>query len=138
MPTERAVRLTWSGSGMRFTGGGVAPPSPSVVVDGDGAAGPSPMQTLLLAAGSCAGSDVVSILAKMRVGLEALTVEVEGIRRDEEPRRYIAIRYRFTLRGNGLDAAKAERAVALSLEKYCSVIHSMAPDIAVRHEIVIA
>jgi putative redox protein len=96
------------------------------------------MQTLLLAAAGCAGSDVVSILAKMRVGLEALTVDVEGVRRDEEPRRYVEIRYRFSLRGDGLDAAKAERAVALSLEKYCSVIHSMAPDIAVRHEIVLA
>lgn len=138
MPTERAVRLTWSGSGMRFTGSGVAPPSPPIVVDGDGTEGPSPMQTLLLAAAGCAGSDVVSILAKMRVGLEAFTVDVEGVRRDEEPRRYVEIRYRFSLRGDGLDAAKAERAVALSLEKYCSVIHSMAPDIAVRHEIVLA
>lgn len=138
MPTERAVRLVWSGSGMRFTGGGVAPPSPPVVVDGDGTEGPSPMQMLLLAAAGCAGSDVVSILAKMRVGLEALTVDVEGIRRDEEPRRYVEIRYRFSLRGGGLDMAKAERAVVLSLEKYCSVIHSLAPDTAVRHEIVLA
>jgi putative redox protein len=138
MPSERAVHLTWSGTGMRFTGQGVVPASPPVALDGDALTGPSPMLMLLLAAGSCSGSDVVSILAKMRVRLEALTVDVVGVRRDEEPRRYIEIRYRFSLRGAGLDAAKAERAVALSLEKYCSVIHSMAPDILVRHEVVIA
>jgi putative redox protein len=138
MPTERAVRLTWSGSGMRFTGAGVVPASPPVIVDGDGEGGPSPMQTLLLAAAGCAGSDVVSILTKMRTGLEALTVDVEGVRRDEEPRRYVEIRFRFSLRGAGVDRAKAERAVVLSLEKYCSVIHSLAPDIAVRHEVVLA
>jgi putative redox protein len=96
------------------------------------------MQMLLLAAAGCAGADVVSILAKMRAGLEALTVDVQGVRRDEEPRRYVEIRFRFALRGNGLDLAKAERAVTLSLEKYCSVIHSLAPDIPVRHEIVLA
>jgi putative redox protein len=138
MPTERAVRLTWSGTGMRFTGEGVLPASPSIPLDGDAVAGPSPMLTLLLAAGSCSGSDVVSILAKMRVRLEALTVDVVGVRRDEEPQRYVEIRYRFSLRGDGLDAAKAERAVGLSLEKYCSVIHSLAPDIVVRHEVVVA
>lgn len=138
MPMERAVRLTWDGRGMRFTGGGVVPPSPPVVVDGDAESGPAPMQMLLLAAAGCAGADVVSILAKMRAGLEALTVDVQGVRRDEEPRRYVEIRFRFALRGNGLDLAKAERAVTLSLEKYCSVIHSLAPDIPVRHEIVLA
>jgi putative redox protein len=137
MPTERAVRLTWSGTGMRFTGEGVLPPSPAIPLDGDAVAGPSPMLTLLLAAASCSGSDVVSILAKMRVRLEALTVDVAGVRRDEEPRRYIEIRYRFSMRGEGLDAVKAERAVSLSLEKYCSVVHSLAPDIVVRHEVVV-
>jgi len=138
MPIERAVRLAWSGTGMRFTGGGTTPPSPDVVVDGDGLAGPSPMQTLLLAAAGCAGSDVVSILRKMRVTLRTMTVDVLGIRRDEEPRRYISITFAFAMGGEGLDPAKAERAVRLSLEKYCSVIHSLAPDITVRHEIVLA
>jgi len=137
MPTERAVRLTWTGDGMRFEGGGTEPQTPPIVVDGDGQAGPSPMITLLLAAAGCSGSDVVSILAKMRVDLRRCEVEVRGVRRDQEPRRYVAIRFRFTLAGTGLDRAKAERAVDLSLEKYCSVIHSLAPDIAVDREIVL-
>jgi len=138
MPMERAVRLAWSGTGMQFVGGGTTPASPDILVDGDGTAGPSPMQTLLLAAAGCAGSDVVSILRKMRVTLRTLVVEVVGIRRDEEPRRYIAITFKFAMRGEGLDPARAERAVTLSLEKYCSVIHTLAPDIAVHHEIALA
>lgn len=137
MPSERTVRLTWSGTGMRFSGEGVAPRSPAVPIDGDGTDGPSPMQTLLLAAAGCSGSDVVHILTKMRVTLRRLELEVTGVRRDEEPRRYVAIRFRFRMDGDGLDAAKAERAVGLSLEKYCSVIHSLAPDIAIGHEIVL-
>lgn len=120
---------------MRFEGGGTEPASPPIVIDGDGADGPSPMLTLLLAAAGCTGSDVVSILQKMRVELETLTIDVTGTRRDEEPRRYIALKFHFTIGGTGLDAGKAERAVSLSLDKYCSVVHSMNPDIAVEHAI---
>jgi len=138
MPSERAVRLTWSGMGMRFEGGGTEPPTPSIVVDGDGTAGPSPMITLLLAAAACSGSDVVAILEKMRVGLSRCDVEVRGVRRDEEPRRYVALRFRYTLAGDGLDAAKAERAVDLSLTRYCSVVASLAPDLTIDREIVLA
>jgi putative redox protein len=109
-----------------------------MIVDGDGEAGPSPMQTLLLAAAGCAASDVVMILGKMRVELRQLAVEVVGVRRDQEPRRYIEILFRFSLAGDGLDKAKAERAVGLSLEKYCSVVNSLSPDITIRREISIA
>jgi len=137
MPFERAVRLTWSGTGMQFSGAGTDPLSPPILVDGNGETGPGPMQVLLLAAAGCAGSDVVLILEKMRVTLQHLAVQVTGVRRDEDPRRYIALRFRFALAGEGLDTAKAERAVGLSLEKYCSVIHSLAPDIAISHEIVL-
>ena len=138
MPQERSIRLTWEGEGLRFEGGGTQPPTPAITVDGDGEAGPSPMITLLLAVAGCSGADVVVILKKMRVDLQSLAVEVTGTRRDEEPRRYTGVRFCFRLAGEGLDAAKAERAVQLSLDKYCSVVASLAPDIAVEHEVVLA
>jgi uncharacterized OsmC-like protein len=37
-----------------------------------------------------------------------------------------------------VDRAKVERAVALSLEKYCSVIASLAPDITVEYDVALA
>jgi putative redox protein len=137
-PSERAVRLTWSGEGLRFEGGGTEPVTPAVVVDGDGQAGPSPMIALLLAAAGCSGSDVVLILKKMRVALRRCEVEIRGVRRGEEPRRFVALRLRYTLAGEGLDRAKAERAVDLSLTRYCSVMATLAPDLAIEREIVLA
>jgi putative redox protein len=122
---------------MRFEGRGTDPATPPIVVDGDGVDGPSPMITLLLAAAGCSGADVVLMLEKMRVRLGRCDVEVRGIRRDEEPRRYVALRVRFLLAGDGLDRAKAERAVDLSLTKYCSVVASLAPDLAIDREIVL-
>ncbi len=134
---RRAVRLEWTGTGLRFRGGGLEPPSPPVEIDGESKSGTSPMLALLLAAAGCSGADVVSILKKMRVELQRAEIEVSGQRRAEEPRRYVSIHYRYLLSGIGLDRSKAERAVELSLKKYCSVVHSLAPDIELSYEIVV-
>jgi putative redox protein len=122
--------LTWQ-EGLHFVGG--EPGGPSIALDGDNQKGPGPMLALLLAAAACTGSDVVAILQKMRVGLQEFRIEVSGTRREEEPRRYLAIHLDYWLRGEEVDPAKARRAIDLSLEKYCSVFHSLAPDIAVTY-----
>jgi putative redox protein len=126
----KRVALTWQ-EGMRFVGG--EPGRQSIVVDGDNVAAPGPMTTLLLAAAACTGSDVVSILTKMRVTFTRLSIEVAGVRREQEPRRYISIHLDYRIGGPELDPAKIRRAIDLSLEKYCSVFHSLAPDIAVTY-----
>jgi putative redox protein len=122
--------LTWQ-EGLCFVGGEAG--GPTITVDGDNQKGPGPMLTLLLAAAACTGSDVVAILQKMRISLRGLRIEVSGTRREEEPRRYVAIHLDYDLRGEDLDPAKARRAIDLSLEKYCSVFHSLAPDVAVTY-----
>jgi putative redox protein len=127
--TKRAT-VTWQ-QGLRFAGSDSD--GPAFTVDGDNVVGPGPMLTLLLAAAACSGSDVVLILEKMRVNLRGLRIEVAGTRREEEPRRYVAIHLDYHLGGEGIDRVKARRAIDLSVEKYCSVIHSLAPDIAVTY-----
>jgi putative redox protein len=96
------------------------------------------MLTLLLAAAACSGSDVVVILEKMRVKLRELRIDVTGVRREQEPRRYVAMHLDYHLGGEGLDQVKARRAIDLSLEKYCSVVHSLAPDIAITYAVSLA
>ena len=105
------------------------------MIDGDNTTAPGPMLQLLLAAASCSAADVVDILGKMREKLVSLDVEAWGDRRDEPPRRYTALRLRFRVRGEALAEAKVRRAIDLSLEKYCSVMHSLAPDIPVSYEL---
>jgi len=135
MQETKRVILTWQ-EGLRFTGG--APDGPSTIIDGENVAGPGPMLTLLLAAASCSGSDVVGILQKMRVQLRRLRIDVTGVRREQEPRRYTAIHFDYHMGGEGLDQARATRAIDLSLEKYCSVVHSLAPDIAITYALTLA
>lgn len=132
--TKRAT-LEWLGD-LRFVGG--QENAPKLFIDADGQAAPGPMVTLLMAAAACSATDVVEILKKKRVALTSLKVEAAGLRREETPRRYLTIHLVWRLAGEGLDATKATHAVELSVEKYCSVMSSLAPDIKVTNEIHVA
>jgi putative redox protein len=118
---------------MRFRGGEVD--GPECTIDADGTDAPGPFIALVLAAAACSASDVVAILGKMRVQLAELRVELVATRRNEHPRRLVALEMIFHLRGDGLNEANAARAVDLSITKYCSVLASLAPDIPVTHAI---
>jgi putative redox protein len=98
----------------------------------------SPVELLLLAAATCTAADVVIILQKQRATLAGLEVTVRGTRRETQPRRYTAIAFRFAVRGEGTDETKVRRAIDLSLEKYCSVVASLAPDIQISYDVTVA
>lgn len=131
-PTSRRASLRWEG-GLRFRGGEQG--APATLLDADGVDAPGPFIGLILSAGACAAADVVDILTKMRVALAAVSVELIATRRDEHPRRLMALELVFHLQGSGLTEPKAAHAVDLSISKYCSVLASLAPDITVTHAV---
>ena len=128
----REVVVRWQDE-LEFEGG--APGRPAIRVDGNGVTATSPVELLLVAAATCTASDVVVILKKQRAALHSLEIAVAGTRRETEPRRYTAMHFRFAVRGDGADEAKTRRAIELSLEKYCSVVASLAPDIRVTYDV---
>ena len=99
------------------------------VIDASSKSAPSPVEALLGAVGTCAASDVVEILAKQRTPADKLAVDVMAVRRAEHPRRVLALELTFTIDGAGIDRAAAQRAVDLSIQKYCTVAASLAGDI---------
>jgi putative redox protein len=101
----------------------------SLVLDGDGAAGISPVQLLGAALGGCMGTDVALILTRGRQPLRALDVELRATRADTDPRRFVGIHIHFAVQG-AVDPAQLDRAIALSRDKYCSVWHSLRQDTA--------
>jgi putative redox protein len=130
------VVVSWTGEGLVFDAGAVN--GQSIRMDGDGKAGPTPVQGLLLALGACTAADVVDILVKMRVPLKALEFRADADRAPVAPRRYTAIR--MTYFATGIEDAhrdKLQRAVDLSHEKYCSVLHSLRPDIEISTHVVV-
>src|ERR1051325_2525740 len=106
-------------------------------IDGQSKTAPSPVETLLNAIGTCAASDVVDILAKQRTPASSLVIDVMANRRSEFPRRVMALEIMFTITGDAIDRDKAERAIALSIEKYCTVAASLAGDITLNTTLVL-
>lgn len=87
--------------------------------------GMRPMQLLLSAMGGCSSIDVISILKKQRQPLRDIKVTVTGEREpDAVPSLYTEVHAHFRLYGE-LDREKAEKAVSLSVEKYCSVAKTL-------------
>lgn len=131
------VTVTWVPP-MQFAGS--AAQGATVVMDatpGDGGmnAGPTPMENLLLALAGCTGMDVVSILRKKRIGLEDLRIEVTGERAADHPRVFTSIHLHYALRGAGLSTESAQKAVSLSLDKYCSVAAMLKRTAKITHDL---
>jgi putative redox protein len=124
--SDVSVKLNWDGE-MRFTGVNAA--GHETLIDGNKRAAASPVEVLLEALGACTGIDVVLILEKMRTPAERLEIALAGNRQQTEPRYYTEVRLRFDLWGDGINPDKLARAISLSLEKYCSVYHSLRPDL---------
>jgi putative redox protein len=113
------VRLRWSGEGLVFGG-----------ETGDGASITVATQLLLLSVAGCMAVDVRLILEKCRVPVDSLEVIVEGDRAPSPPRRFDALRLVYVLKGPAeADEGKIERAVQLSKDKYCSVLHTLREDV---------
>lgn len=83
--------------------------------------GMSPMQLLLAAAGGCSTIDIIRILKKQRQDIKNIHVDVDGDRQKVKTySEFKTIHMHYILEGN-LDPAKVERAIELSVGKYCSV-----------------
>jgi putative redox protein len=80
--------------------------------------------------------DVQVILERSRVPLTGMKVAVEGHRAPTHPKYYTRFHLAYFLEGPLEEhQAKVERAVELSREKFCSVLHSLRPDIDIEIEI---
>lgn len=84
-----------------------------------------PMQMLLVALGSCASMDILSILQKQKQRIDDYSVFVEAQREEGViPSLFTNIHVRFEFAGE-IDANKIERAVRLSMDTYCSVTKTL-------------
>ena len=95
--------------------------------------GIKPSDMLLLAAASCTAHDVVLILERTREPLVGLEVTCTGQQEEQPPYRFTDIHLSYTLYGE-LDPVKVERSIRLSEDKYCSVINTLKPGVAVTHD----
>ncbi len=84
---------------------------------------PTPMALILMSVAGCTGIDIVSILNKMKVEVDKFDITVEGERASEHPKVYTDVCLVYRFKGNNIPAEKVERAIKLSVDKYCSALH---------------
>jgi putative redox protein len=118
------VDLEWLGEDrVRARAGAV-----EITMDSPPVAGPSPVQTLAMALAACMAMDVLVVMKRGRHALQGLRVRLVAERAASEPRRILKADLHFTLSGE-VPEDRVARALSLSRDKYCSVWHSMRPDI---------
>lgn len=99
--------------------------------------GMRPMQLLLVAVGGCSAIDVILILKKQKQIIESFEIEVEGEK--EKIEGYSLFRnvtLHFKIKGQ-VDLDKAERAVKLSIDKYCSVSKTLEPTAKITYKVTV-
>lgn len=126
-PVSRAT-LAWNRD-LVFTG--ETAQGYEIVFDAAQQEGCMPTESLLLGLAGCMAIDMVSFLRKMRCEVRSYRMDLTGRRNPTPPQRYNAIEMRIAVTGSGFTQGKLDRAVSLSQEKYCSVYHSLRPDLAV-------
>jgi putative redox protein len=90
--------------------------------DGGGSdLGPRPKKLMLAALAGCTGIDVIMILNKMKIIPDSFNVIVEGELSEEHPKKYIEMKIIYQFKGDNLQIDKLEKAINLSMTKYCGV-----------------
>ena len=100
---------------------------PSIMMDaskdfGGTNSGMAPKAMMLSSLAGCSGLDVVSVLNKMKVKLADFKMKVEGELTEEHPKYYHTVAVDYHFYGKNLNEKKINKAVNLSIEKYCGVM----------------
>ena len=123
MATTNHISTKWLGK-MAFESNN--PSGHSLVIDagpesGGEGSGYRPKALMLSSLAGCSGLDVAMLIRKMKLEVDEFHIETIGSLTEEHPQIYNKVRIEYHFHGSALKEAKLQRAVDLSLEKYCGV-----------------
>lgn len=87
---------------------------------GDGN-GYRPKALMLTSLAGCSGLDVASLIKKMKLDVDDFHIETIGHLTEEHPKYYNKVLVEYHFYGANLNESKLQRAVDLSIDKYCGV-----------------
>ncbi len=96
-------------------------------------AGIRPKELILLSLGGCTGSDVASILGKKKIKLDGFELNITADSADEHPQVFTKIHLEYIFYGKEIPVKDVERAIDLSLTKYCSVTAMLQKAMPIEH-----
>ncbi|MFH0990073.1 MAG: OsmC family protein [bacterium] len=96
-------------------------------------AGATPKELVLIGLAGCTSMDVIPMLKKRRANVTGFELKATGIEREEHPRAFTEIHLEYIFYGEGIKPADVERAIDLSMTKYCSVSAMLKPQVKITH-----
>ena len=132
------IQLVYTGEGAAFKGYNTD--GNELILDGSPdlggqGKGPRPMEMVLFGLAGCMAMDVLHIIQKARASLEKAELQVSAKRVDAIPAVFEQIHLCFRLGGEGLTEKIAQRAIDLSLDRYCSVAQMLSPKVKITAEV---
>jgi putative redox protein len=100
---------------------------------GGSRAGTGPMELILLALGGCSSMDIIPILKKKKINIDGYEVNIDAERAVDHPKVFTKINIEFVFYGKGIEPKDVERAIDLSLTKYCSVNAMLSKVVEITH-----
>lgn len=128
----KSGHVVWEGQGLAFQAVGGS----GYQLRFDNPSGPqgaSPMELVALASAACTASDVISILQKKQQPVTGFEVNIVGRRASQHPKVFTEIDLEYVVTGHNVDPKAVERAIELSLTKYCSVNLMLAQVVKINH-----
>jgi putative redox protein len=118
------ITTTWLGN-MKFES--TNPSGHNLFIDagpenGGNSEGYRPKALMLSALAGCSGLDVASLIKKMKLEVDDFKIEIDANLTEEDPKYYDKVTMHFHFSGTDLNEKKLQRAVDLSVEKYCGVM----------------
>ncbi len=112
----------------------------NLVLDADEAVGGKglglrPKPLMLVSLSGCTGMDVASLLKKMRAEVEEFKVVVEGELTEEHPKVYKKVVVHYYFKDKDYKKDKIEKAVDLSVNRYCGVFEMFRQFCDITHQI---
>ncbi len=128
------IQLVYTGEGAAFTAHNAE--GNELILDGSPdlggqGKGPRPMEMVLFGLAGCMAMDVLHIIRKARAELAQAKITAKAERAQSIPAVFERIHLSFELGGEGLTEKTAQRAIDLSLERYCSVAHMLSPKVEI-------
>jgi putative redox protein len=129
------AKVTWNGR-MTFTGTagtGFSVPlgsDPSVGGDNDGF---RPLELMAVSLAACTAMDVISILRKKKEDVTAFEVRTHADQASEHPHVFTHVLVEYILTGHRINPTAVERAIELSVTKYCPVQAMLTKAVQIEH-----
>lgn len=98
--------------------------------------GPNPKEYVLAGLCGCSGMDVVSLLKKYKVAYDSFDVTAETELTSTHPIIFSEIHLYFKISGSLVDTTQFQKAVELSMTKYCGVSAMLSKAVPIHYHIV--